>query len=301
MKRILLFGIVGLALYLIIPSGTGNVSWANAERERFIEQADKLSFRKGGWRRIQEADHFIIFSDRGTGHLKKKLERKLENFSLQVARRIGYKCFELYQGKNDDWNKKFKFFIYGSQRTLRQARKKLGVPDWAGAWASGNRTTSYYHLNADTKTILHELAHVIYCEYIGSMCVPIWWHEGIAMFSELSKSEIREGIMEARFRVINNTHLPLPQLTSYDVREPRLIYEQGLSVVVFLLSEYGTSSFDLLNRSMRHGKSFESSLAAAYGDDFSTINGLNSAWEDALRDRKTWRRMLKELPEIIRE
>ncbi len=300
MKRIFLFGIVGLALYLLVPCWPGDVSRANAERERFIGWAERLSFRRGGWR-IQESDYFVIFSHRSVRRLKRKLERELESFSLQVARRIGHKDFELYQGENNNWNKKFKFFIYGDQRSLRQAREKLGVPDWANAWAGGNRTAFFYHLNADRDTILHELAHEIYNEYINYRSIPIWWSEGIARFSELSQLEMRERMMEARFRVINNTHIPLPQLTSYDMREPRLIYDQGLSLVVFLLSEYGTSFFDRLNKSLRAGESFESALASTYGDDFNTINDLNRAWEDALRDRKIWRRILKRLPKILRE
>ncbi|MBT9131319.1 MAG: hypothetical protein DDT41_01624 [candidate division WS2 bacterium] len=180
-----------------------------------------------------------------------------------------------------------------------EAQKKFGRSERVSAWAAGNRTIFSYHLNLSTKILLHEMAHEIHNEYIRYRHSPIWWKEGIAMFSSLSESEIRGRVQQARFRVINNTHIPLMQLFSYPAEEYDLVYNVGLSVVVFLLNEYGASSFTAFNKAMREGKNFESALSSVY--DIRNISKLNDKWEEALQDWKTWESMIKNLPKMLEE
>ncbi len=78
-----------------------------------------------------------------------------------------------------------------------------------------------------------------------------------------------------------------------------LVYNVGLSVVVFLLNEYGASSFTAFNKAMREGKNFESALSSVY--DIRNISKLNDKWEEALQDWKTWESMIKNLPKMLEE
>ncbi|MBA2123886.1 hypothetical protein B9J78_02960 [bacterium Unc6] len=124
-KNIQLTGIVTVLCLTTVFSFTHTTNKENGKRERTIKEAQELSFGEKNWQ-IEETKHFIIFSHRGVSHIRKKLDKELKSSALQIARRIGYEDFQLYRGKGDDWDKKFKFFIYGSHESWLEAQKKFG-------------------------------------------------------------------------------------------------------------------------------------------------------------------------------
>lgn len=247
-------------------------------RDEELKFADSVRYSDKPWE-IYEEDAFIAFH-RDEGVVRSRLKNKVGDYCKKTADKLGYEEFKIYdKSASPDWNLKFKFYSYGDFDSWRNITKARGFnPDTAAAFAAGDRRVFFYELYMKTDVIYHEVAHEIYREFIKGATIPRWWSEGIAQYALLTSADAKRQISNSKFRSANNRRIPL---LSSDNDSYEHNYEDGLSVVYFLVRDKGKDKFKEFNYNLRNGKGFEGSLSQVYG--FESINALDRAWVEYLK------------------
>lgn len=247
-------------------------------KEEEFKYADSVKFSTQPWE-IYEEDAFIAFH-RQEGIVRGRLAGKVGDYCKKVAQKLGYREFKIYDGKTaTDWNLKFKFYSYRDFNSWRQALAAKGMSaSTVAAFAAGHRRVFFYELYMKEDVIYHEISHEIYKEFIKNANVPTWWHEGIAQYTLLTTQEAREDISKSRFRALNNKHISLSVDTYADLEHT---YQDGLSLVYFLVRDKGQEKFREFNYKLRKGTKFEKALFEVY--DFKNIDALEKAWVEYLK------------------
>ncbi len=247
-------------------------------REEELKFADTVRYSDKPWK-IYEEDAFIAFY-RDEDIVKSRLEGKVGDYCKKAAAKLGYEEFKIYdKSGSQGWDVKFKFYSYGDFNTWRKAAQARGFnPETLMAFAAGKRRVFFYEGYMKTDVIYHEIVHEIYREFINGATVPKWWSDGIAQYSLLTSADAKERISEARFRALNNKYISLLD-TENDSYEHN--YEDGLSVVYFLVRDKGKDKFGEFNYDLRKGKGFSDSLSEVYG--LESIKALEKAWVEYLK------------------
>lgn len=243
-----------------------------------LKFADSVKYSSEPWE-IYEEDAFIAFHHQ-EGIIKSRLASKVADYCRKVADKLGYSKFKLYdKDTSPDWDLKFKFYSYRSFETWKKATAAEGMDvSKVAAFAAGNRRVFFYELYMNEDVIYHEVSHEIYNEFIKNAKIPNWWSEGVAQYTLLTTHEAREDISESRFRAITNKHVSLKKDSYEDIEH---VYQDGLSVIYFLIRDKGAEKFYKFNYNLRGGTQFEKALDVVY--DFKNINELEKAWVEYLK------------------
>lgn len=257
------------------PQGKDNNLKAREEELKF---ADSVKHSDQPWE-IYEEDAFIAFHHQ-EGIIRSRLQGKVGNYCKKVAEKLGYKEFKLYDKKSlPDWKLKFKFYSYRDFKSWKDATAAEGMDvSNVAAFAAGNRRVFFYELYMKEDVIYHEISHEIYNEFIKNADIPRWWSEGVAQYTLLTAEEARDYISQSRFRALNNKHLSLSLGGDGDMEHT---YQDGLSVIYFLIKDKGKDKFKEFNYNLRAGKKFNELLFEVY--DFKDIHAFDKAWVDYLK------------------
>lgn len=127
-------------------------------------------------------------------------------------------------------------------------------------------------LGMDRGLIVHESAHLLFGQALGSRALPTpsWLDEGFASYMDPS-SRVFSG------ESLNNRTNPLRAMnaitgTPHDIGA---FYQKSLSVVSFLIDEFGESNFQQFVVQLKRGNTIDASLMSVYGFD---IDGLDARW-----------------------
>ncbi len=135
-------------------------------------------------------------------------------------------------------------------------------------------------------TLPHELAHIIFREYIGNNEVPVWLDEGVAMYQEKAKrwganKVVTNAIKQDKF--IPLMHLTTKRLSGEKSQEIiNIFYAEAASIVYYMIVELGEARFENFCRKLSEGVSFEEALDGNY-TRFRNINDLNDRWVEYLK------------------
>ncbi|MBP9854352.1 MAG: hypothetical protein KBD53_05755 [Candidatus Omnitrophica bacterium] len=228
--------------------------------------------------------HFIVkFTSSSDGEWAREVLRKAEDYYTVIARQIGYARY----GNFWTWEDRVNIVLYPDQVTYI---KETGLP----SWSRGGATT--YHRQLRTRAIVsfiqenafldnvlpHEISHLILADFLGGANIPNWFNEGVAQLQESGKQQ--EADMFMRKAVRKGTFIPFQQLISsdsvimQDARYATFFYAQSVSMVYFLIQEYGSQEFGELCRQLRDGNSFETSLLKVYTTLISSIGDFEQKW-----------------------
>ncbi len=182
------------------------------------------------------------------------------------------------------------FYIYSSADDLRNAM--VYSQDWTG----GVAFTDYGiiaigigpgDMEWGIRSLRHELTHLVVHSLTFNPFenLPTWLDEGLAMHSEGPASEPFVSVL--RSAVLNNQLISLRTLNgpfSSDTQAAYLSYAQSLSVVSYLLDNYGPEAMHQLLMSLSRGETVDSALTQSYGSD---LNGIETAWRAAVKGQMT--------------
>ena len=124
----------------------------------------------------------------------------------------------------------------------------------------------------DRRIIVHESTHLLFREFLGEKALdpPAWLDEGFATYSE------------PNVRVRNSSDLrgrtpPLRGMNrvSGTPRTIPLFYHKSVSVVAYLIEEYGEDNFRQLLDELKAGQVIGQALLNVYGFD---VDGLDDRW-----------------------
>ena len=169
------------------------------------------------------------------------------------------------------------------------AASVLGAPEW-----SGGVTLSQYNsifvvvepdaLSSDLPGVAHELTHAV----VGQMTfnpynsIPFWLDEGLAVHVQFTGLTLTSQFTTALSNAItNNTLISVRSLCdpfSAYADKANLSYAESVSLVTYLINQYGSNKMEQLLNTFAQGSSYDGALQANYGFD---MDGLFTQW-------KTW-------------
>src|SRR4030042_996787 len=233
--------------------------------------------REGEWEKATST-HFIVYYKKAQEEFIRLIIDKSEDYYNRIAYNLGFTRFNFWL-----WDNRAKIYIHDNPQEFQSA---TGQPSWSGGCAQVNTKTihSYPYAQGFTETILpHEMGHIIFREFVGydNASIPLWLDEGVAAYQEkarhiaanrISREAIRTGkfINLARLSRINQDMLEGGNLV-------QIFYAESLSIVDFLVKEYGTERFVYFCQNLRDKKDLESAIKTGYS--FNNIQELDSAWQ----------------------
>jgi hypothetical protein len=223
------------------------------------------------WRELK-GKHFIIYSQDDSVASRAVLHQA-EAYYDSIVKKLGFKRLDNFWL----WERRAKIKLYASHHAFIQAAK---APAWAVAKASvRSRTIEGFGSSALflKSRLPHELAHLIFREYIGfTGTIPLWLDEGVAQWCE-------QGDHQASVRPMREW-IPLQTLTSMSVRQNqdahrvRLFYNESASLVQYLVESYGRDRFSKFCRQLRDGKTLDGALRFTYPKSISSMVALEQQW-----------------------
>ncbi len=236
----------------------------------------------GEWKEYKKL-HFIVYYKNAPLDFVEEVERTSVQYYREITSSLG---FTRYKGWN--WDERAKIYIYDNNDDYIKSGKQAG---WSHGVSSPRdkviRTFPSAHGFFDS-ILPHELAHIIFREFVGFKArIPSWFEEGVAMQQEKAKrwgahDAVRKAIEEGTFKSLKE--LSLTRLNYRSSRESvNLFYTESASVVNFLITEYGDQRFNRLCRKLKDGDPFDWALDSVYVR-FKNSDELNDRWVKYLKN-----------------
>jgi hypothetical protein len=233
-------------------------------------------------------DNFIIYGQKEDEI--KNIGQKIELY-VDLPIKIGMGYFGFWQ--------KGKVHIY-IHNTAHDYQKITGKNDKTSGCSFGETRSIHSYLGAEylfEAIIPHELCHVILYEFMKQEKIPKWIDEGLATFVEGQYCHVyNQQYQELLNKIRSGKYFPLEALDNTNITKGKevenihLWYVQTLSIVTYLLNEYGQDKFFhnfLLN--MKNGKDLDFSLSAAYSPGITCMSELEQRWLEYIKTHKqTW-------------
>ena len=236
---------------------------------------------------ILKGEHFIVYFEEDKKFAKEVLDRA-EQYYRRIAEDLGYTRYSNFWL----WENRVKIYIYPDHSAfIKESRQ----PSWSRGMAdyTHKRILSFRGcIDFLSKILPHELTHLIFRDYIGFKGeVPLWLDEGVAMWQEEDKRQEAQQIVKSLLK--QHKLLSLKTLTTLDIRrvEDRnlagIFYMEAISLVGFMIKRYGTQRFIEFCRELRDGKSINEALSFAYPNSISSIEKLEEAWIEYIREENS--------------
>lgn len=239
------------------------------------------------WRE-EKGDHFVVYYVTEAAR-PKEIIRKAEIYYNRIADDLGYPRYSNFW----QWEKRVKIYIHPSKEAFQKA---TGQPAWSHGMASYLDKSIHAIETNDNfldAVLPHEITHLIFRDFVGFKGeVALWMDEGVAQWEEDDKREAALAVMPelvARAEVMTTQTLTSLDIRSeQDPKKVRIFYMQAISLVDFLIKNYGASSFTALCRELRDGKSLLAAMRAAYSNSIRDLEDLDDKWRKyVLSKRRT--------------
>ncbi len=237
------------------------------------------------WQQVN-GDHFLIYyRDVPEDFVQQVLNSAEEEFQI-ITDNFGITRYQSWR-----WENRAKIYIYRDQedyqKNARQAQWSHG-----GALVSSKTIETFPSASGFFDSILpHELAHIIFREYIGlKPIIPLWFEEGVAMYQEKAKRwGVNKEVIGAKEK---GQFIPLTDLSDMrlysttDAAAVELFYSEAASAVYFMITELGESNFYRLLNRLKDGMRFGPALEDVYTRVKNT-DDLNKQWQQYLDDQQS--------------
>jgi hypothetical protein len=233
------------------------------------------------WKKASST-HFLVYYKNAPEDFIKQLIDKSEDYYNKIAQDLGFTRFNFWL-----WENRAKIYIHDNPQEFQSA---TGQPAWSAGCAEVNTKIihSFPYAQGFTETILpHEMGHIVFREFVGfdNPSIPLWLDEGVAAYEEHSRyisADIitREAIRTGKF--INLVRLSsISQNKLQENNLVKLFYSEAVSLVDFLIKEFGRDKFVYFCQNLRDKKDLERAISASY--PFSNIQELDEGWQKYLQ------------------
>ncbi len=257
-----------MRLMFFVLVGFFSISFATAEGEP--------------WKKY-DSRYFVIYYKNAPLDFVKNVSETASQLYDEIPRNLGFMRYRGWQMED-----RAMIYIYDDQGEYQLHAKNL---EWSAAEANVSQKEIRTFPSAAgffDSTLPHELAHIIFREFIGNNSIPIWLDEGVAMYQEKAKRwGANKVVMQA---IANNQFIPLTELTAKRLSTEKdkeiinIFYAESASIVYYMIVELGEARFENLCRKLSEGTSFEKALDENYGR-FRNIEDLNSRWVEYLQSQ----------------
>lgn len=269
--KIYRIGLVILMFTMVILSACTNAKTdAIVVNKSQVEESDDLiKLRK-------ETEHFQFYCVESDAEC-------LEDF----AETLEENYFKITTDLKADLDFKVKVHVYKDIDTFHKSTGRTDAPDWVVGTAYGNGIQMVSPLNPGgihsyeslIKVVVHEFTHVVINNIASpGLMVPLWLHEGVAMYEAKQTDQLYEVGKWVKRNMI-------PQLDSlesygtYDTMSENKVYPFSYTLIEYIINEYG---IEKLNEFIRSPSDYNN----AFGVD---KDEFEQAWKDYLSEKhKSW-------------
>ncbi|UCG54510.1 MAG: peptidase MA domain-containing protein [Dehalococcoidia bacterium] len=259
-----------------LPAGTFiEYWWTITDSEAEIVQTEKYRIQfndeRYSWRSITEGE-ITIYWYQGR-----------EDFAWQLMATAQMALEELETDTGAQLQKPVSIYIYANAADLQGAM--IFPQEWTGGVAFTTYGTVAIGINTGNlewgrRTIVHELTHLVTQQMTFNPynSLPVWLNEGLSMYAEgeiqpLFESYLRQAVLDDELLSVRSLASPF----STDTGLSYLSYAQSMSIVDFLIDNYGKQKMLELLNTFKIGSSYDGAFTKVYGFD---IDGLSDRWSD---------------------
>lgn len=259
-----------------LPSGTMIEYWwtlTDADDSWIETDIYQVQFNdeRYSWQSLSEGDITLYWYD-GDDSFARQLMEATQQAMVRLAADTGAHL-----------ERPVSLYIYASYQDLKGAM--IFPQEWTGGVAYTTYGTVAIGINSGNlewgkRAIVHELAHLVTHQVTFNPynSLPVWLNEGLSMYAEGEIEPVFESYLEQA--VLQDTLISVRSLASPFSAYPAksyLSYAQSLSLVEFLIDNYGQQKmFELLN-TFKQGSGYDTALMAVYSFD---MDGLDALWQD---------------------
>ena len=235
------------------------------------------------WQEIK-SEHFLVYFKNGP-KFAKDVSYQSEIYYKQIASELGYQRYSGFW----TWENRVKIYIHPDKESFLALTNQ---PQWSEGVANytDKEIASYAWSEGFLDALLpHEMAHLIFRDYVGFISdIPLWLDEGVAQWMEPRKREL-VGPAVARLAQQGKL-LSVPQMMTLDIRNNEdaefvsAYYVQAVSLVSFLVTQYGATRFTSFCRQLRDGKSVQEALIFVYPTSLRSIEDLQDKWTKFIQE-----------------
>jgi len=233
------------------------------------------------WRE-SKSTHFIVYYQNAPEDFINKLTEKAEGYYDEIAQDLGFTRFNFWL-----WDNRARIYIYDNAKDFQQA---TGQPEWsAGAAMPQAKIIQTYPYAQDfMETVLpHEMGHIIFREFVGfgNYAVTLWLDEGVATYQEALKRQGANGVVKQAMR--DGKFMDMEELSRFDAQRSldkdkvSLFYMESVSIIDYLIKEFGRENFVLFCQNLRDKKNLNRAIASAY--PFSSVSEMAQSWQKYLK------------------
>jgi len=228
-----------------------------------------------------KSSHFIIYYQKAPESFIYKVSNEAEDYYNKIAEALGFTRYNFWL-----WDNRAKIYIYDNAKDYQAGAKQ---PAWSAGVANPREKTIYsfaFSQEFFDHVLPHEMGHIIFREVVGfdNPAVPLWLEEGIASFQEKNLSSSAGWIVAQAAK--NNTLLDITKIDSYNLKsmpeeKVMLFYSQSISMMNFLIKEYGKENFNLFCQKLRERRDFRQAFALIY--PFSQVEDFQQVWKQRIK------------------
>ncbi len=235
--------------------------------------------------KVAKGTHFLVFYQNASSDFIDRVMERAEDDYNRIADALGFTRFNFWL-----WDNRARIYIYNDKAEYQEATRQ---PEWSsGVALIGREAKNIYSFINEEKffesVLPHEMGHIIFKEFVGFVnpAIPLWLDEGVACYQEGTRLESAGRIL--RKAVEENKFIKLEELFDFrpyglaDSETVGIFYAESVSLVDFLIKEFGKDRFVLFCQHLRDKKKFHRAMAYVY--PFGSIQELDAAWQKSLRD-----------------
>ena len=163
----------------------------------------------------------------------------------------------------------------------------LGTQEWAGGDEVFQYNAIYVvvepdDLSADLPAVAHELTHAVegQMSFNPYNYLPYWLNEGLAVYVQFYNATLPSQFTSALSSAItNNTLISVRSLCDPFSAYPDqayLSYAESVSVVSYLINQYGSTKINQLLDTFKQGSTYDGAVQKVYGFN---LDGLFTQWK----------------------
>ncbi len=229
-----------------------------------------------GWKELK-SEHFIVYYLDGD-QFAADVSQASEKYYSRIASDLGYARYDNFW----TWDNRAKIYLYSD----RDGYLSTGAQKWSYGMSRYDKKeiVSYANSAKFVESILpHELAHLIFRDFVGfKSYVPVWLDEGVAQWEESDNRSAAVGLLKEY--ISKNEIIPLAMLMKMNIAQEsnveitRRFYVEAVTLVGFLIKEYGPAKFTLFCRGLRDGENIDDALRLAYSEPIVDSASLEREW-----------------------
>jgi len=227
---------------------------------------------------IAKTTHFIIYYKNAPEGFIEQLKEKSEYYYDKIADDLGFRRFDFWL-----WDNRAKIYIHDDSKSYQAATNQ---PAWSAGCAIIREKVIHtfpYAKGFFETTLPHEMGHIIFREFVGfdNQAVPTWLDEGVASYQEnlvysRANELVANAIAENRFISLEKLSRINPHLINDD-ESVMLFYSEAVSIIDYLVKEFGKDNFVLFCQNLRDKADLERAISYVY--PFRNIQELDQAWQ----------------------